>query len=126
MQDGISDEMDILSPEFQLIDWECGGRDRATFRRLRDRLARWDVDAYCADHWGAYASELPDDVPLIQSKAETVAIEHNNGRQRHWFARFRRRTVVVSKSLEMVDLTMGIFARFHVNGDIEDVISFFS
>lgn len=84
------------------------------------------MDTYCADHWDAYPQELPKDVPLIQNKAETVAIERNNGRQRHWLARFRRRTVVVSKSQEMVDLTMGLFARFHVNGDIEDVISFFS
>ncbi|MBF0426297.1 MAG: IS1 family transposase, partial [Magnetococcales bacterium] len=40
------------------------------------------------------------------------------------FARFRRRTIVVSKSLEMVDLTVALFARFHVNGDIGDVLSF--
>jgi len=32
---------------------------------------------------------------------------------RHWFARFRRRTCVVSKSIEMVDLTVALFAKFH-------------
>ena len=31
-----------------------------------------------------------------------------------WFARFRRETVVVSKSKQMVDLTMGMYAGFHV------------
>jgi insertion element IS1 protein InsB len=25
----------------RLIDWECGGRDEATFRRLFARLERW-------------------------------------------------------------------------------------
>ncbi|MBF0283026.1 MAG: IS1 family transposase [Magnetococcales bacterium] len=108
----------------QLVDWECDGRDRATFRRLRDRVIKWN-DVFCADHWDAYHLELPEDVPLVQSKAETFAIENNNGRQRHWFARFRRKTVVVSKTREMVDLTMSLFARFHVNGDIENVVSLF-
>lgn len=48
-------------------------------------------------------------------KSETVAIEQNNGWQRHWLARFRRKSIVVSKSAEMVDLTMGLFAAYHVN-----------
>ena len=34
-----------------------------------------------------------------------MAIERVNSRLRHWFARFRRRTCVVSKALEMVDAT---------------------
>ncbi len=33
--------------------------------------------------------------------------------------------IVVSKSLEMVDLTVGLFTRFHVNGNVEDILSFF-
>jgi insertion element IS1 protein InsB len=53
-----------------------------------------------------------------------VAIERNNGRQRHWFARFRRKSIVVSKSFRMVELTMALFARFHVNGLIEEISTF--
>jgi len=63
---------------------------------------------------------------LFQGKAGTVAIERNNCRQRHWFARFRRKTIVVSRSLRMVELTMALFAKFHVNGCIEDIMTFFS
>jgi insertion element IS1 protein InsB len=44
-----------------------------------------------------------------------VAIERVNSRLRHWFARFRRRTCVVSKALEMVDATIALFAAYHVN-----------
>ena len=62
---------------------------------------------------------------LFQGKAGTVAIERNNCRQRHWFARFRRKSLVVSKALHMVDLTMALFARFHVNGCVEEIASFF-
>ena len=62
---------------------------------------------------------------LLQGKKGTVAIERNNCRQRHWFARFKRKSIVVSKSLHMVDMTMALFARFHVNGKREDIASFF-
>jgi len=50
---------------------------------------------------------------LVQTKAQTHGIERNNGQQRHWFARFRRRTCVVSRSIEMIDKTMMLFANFH-------------
>jgi len=89
-----------------------------------DRLRRWRVTVFCSDHWAGYRQELAPE-RLYQSKAETVAIERNNGRQRHWFARFRRRTVVVSRCRRMVDLTMALFARFHVNGTLDDLESFF-
>ena len=45
--------------------------------------------------------------------------------QRHWFARFKRKSLVVSKSLRMVDLTMALFARFHVNGQREEIAAVF-
>jgi hypothetical protein len=44
-------------------------------------------------------------------------IEQNNSRQRHWFARFKRRCVVVTRSLFMLELTMRLFATFHINGN---------
>jgi insertion element IS1 protein InsB len=46
----------------------------------------------------------------------TYRIEQNNGRQRHWFARFKRKSIVVTRSLLMLELTMRLFATFHVNG----------
>ena len=46
-----------------------------------------------------------------------MAIERINSRLRHWFARFRRRTCVVSEALEMVDATIALFAAYHVNGN---------
>ncbi len=52
-------------------------------------------------------------------KALTIGIKQNNGRQRHWFRRFRRKTIAVSRSKEMVDLTLFLFAAYHVNGSLE-------
>ncbi|QHV00267.1 IS1 transposase, partial [Synechocystis sp. CACIAM 05] len=43
----------------------------------------------------------------------------NNSDNRHWFARFHRRTKVVSRSAHMVDITMAIFAKSRINGNIE-------
>lgn len=58
---------------------------------------------------------LDSDYHSYLSKDKTYRIEQNNCRQRHWFARFRRRTLTVSRSLEMVEITMRIFAAIHVN-----------
>jgi hypothetical protein len=35
--------------------------------------------------------------------------------QRHWFARFRRKAAYVSRYEDMVDLAVGLYAKFHVN-----------
>ena len=85
-----------------------------------DRLAKWNVELYCADNWAVYPEAIPE-AELFQCKSQTFYLEQNNGRQRHWFARFRRKSIVVSKTLEMVDLTMALFAKFHVNGSWENI-----
>jgi insertion element IS1 protein InsB len=74
----------------------------------------WKVKIFFADGWNVYADVIPKKL-LIQTKRETHLIESNNMPQRHWFARFRRKTVCVSRSLKMVDLTVGLYANFHVN-----------
>ena len=78
-------------------------------------LKPWSVKLYCTDDYGPYDTLLPVGRHYI-GKDETVAIERVNSRLRHWFARFRRRTCVVSKALEMVDATIALFAAYHVNG----------
>jgi IS1 family transposase len=88
------------------------------------RLRHWSVRFFCTDKWAVYPKEIPE-ADLIQGKQGTVALEQNNARQRHWFARFKRTSLVVSKSLRMVELTMALFARFHVNGHREEIASFF-
>ena len=55
---------------------------------------------------------------LVQTKKETHRIERNNCRMRHWFGRFKRKSIIVSKSVEMVNVTVALFAKFRVNGDV--------
>ena len=61
---------------------------------------------FCTDDWAPYAAALPVGRHYV-GKDLTQDIESNNARQRHWFARFRRRTCVVSKSVAMVEATSG-------------------
>ena len=104
------------------MDWQCGGRDRATLRRLLKRLERWRARLYCADGWEAYAELLPMG-RLYVGKDETHGIERDHARQRHWLARFRRRSIVVSKAERMVDASIALFARFGGNDKIQDLLS---
>jgi IS1 family transposase len=60
---------------------------------LVDRLLPWDVKVYGTDKWATYASVIPQDT-LVQSKAMTHEIERNHGRQRHWFGRFKRKSIL--------------------------------
>src|SRR3712207_8982543 len=54
---------------------------------------------------------------LYQGKDQTHGVERTNAQQRHWLARFRGRTCVVSKAKRMVEASIALFARFCVNGD---------
>jgi insertion element IS1 protein InsB len=98
----------------RLVDWECGARDAATLNRLLERLKPWSVKLYCTDDYGPDDTLLPVGQHYI-GKDRTVAIERVNSRLRHWFARFRRRTCVVSKALDMVNVTLALFAAYHIN-----------
>ena len=50
-------------------------------------------------------------------------IERDHARQRHWLARFRRRSIVVSKAVRMVEASIALFARFGGNDRIGDLRS---
>ena len=58
------------------------------------------------------------------SKAYADGIERDYCRNRHWSGRCKRRSIMVSKSQEMVDFTMALFARLRVNGNISEIFTF--
>jgi len=82
----------------QLLKWEIGDRISKTSKLLWDRIKHWNVLYYCTDKWESYAEVLPFD-KLVQTKSLTYQIEQNNSRQRHWLARFKRKSIVISKSI---------------------------
>jgi insertion element IS1 protein InsB len=112
-----------LDPESgKLLDWECGGRDKPTLKKMVDRVAQFNVQVCCTDQLATSASVIPQE-QLVQSKGGTHAIERNHCRQRHWFGRFKRRSMIVSKSKEMVDLTIALFATFWINRNQHELVS---
>ena len=74
------------------------------------------------DRWGTYGSVVLLD-QLVQSKAGTHRIERNQCRQRSWFGRLKRKSIIVSKSKEKVELTVALFAKCWANGTQEELIS---
>ena len=96
----------------RVVDWELGGRDAATLSRLLERVEeRWNPRLYYTDDWAAYAALIPQG-RLFVGEEETHGIERDHSRQRHWLARFRRRTCVVSKAVRVVDASIALFVRF--------------
>ena len=107
------------------MDWACGGRDKVTCERLIKRLTRWRTRLYCADDYAVYDVLLPLG-QRYAGKDETHGIERDNARQRHWLARFRRRSIVVSKTKRRVDVSLALFACFARNSSISDLVSMFA
>ena len=50
-----------------------------------------------------------------QDKDQSVTLERNNAQQRHWTAALRRRSIVVSRSMAMIERRVALFAHLHVN-----------
>jgi insertion element IS1 protein InsB len=68
------------------IAWKIGNRDHRTLKEFLKEIG-------------------------IKEKDLTPPIERDNSRTRHYLARFRRRTRVSSRSMEMVDLSLRLL--FH-------------
>ncbi len=60
------------------------------------------------DDWEVYSKIIPKERHII-GKKYTIAIEQNNSNVRHHLGRMTRRSKIVSKSIEMVDLTMRLW-----------------
>ena len=89
---------------------------------MLERLKRWRVRLYCADGWEAYAELIPQG-RLLVGKGEAHGIERDHARRRHWLARFRRRTRVVSRAERMVEASIALFARFADGRGIDELLS---
>ena len=97
------------------MDWECGSRSVQTLRKMLDRVEQLEVKVFFADIWGAYVELVPQGL-LVWTKAEVYGVECDNFRQRYWCGCFCCKICMVSRSLRMIDLTIFLFGRFHING----------
>ena len=87
---------------------------------MYDRIGFEEIPHVYADRYESYKEFFPSK-NLTQSKRYTSPIERNNGRQRHWLAAFRRRSIVVTKSLKNLERTIALFPRFRINGSIDEL-----
>jgi insertion element IS1 protein InsB len=98
------------------IAWVLGRRDDATCKHLRNKIGV-EGKTFVTDDWEGYHRLIPES-QLFTGKDLTVPIEQDNSNIRHFLARFRRRTKVVSNAVEIVlDLSLRIYHHFHDNLD---------
>ena len=95
------------------IAWVLGGRDDATCRKLIDKIGL-EGRTFVCDDWEGFHRLIPEN-QLFTGKDLTYPIEQDNSNIRHFLARFRRRTKVVSKIEEMVDLSLRLYHHLHDN-----------
>ena len=93
------------------IGWVIGNRNAKTFRRLYEKLKNF-VKHYYADDWDVYRKVIPSE-KLTQSKKHTIGIEQNNSNVRHYLGRMTRKTKVVTKSIEMLNISLLIACNFN-------------
>lgn len=106
----------------RLLDCEMGSRSIATLRRLYKRLeAQFKPTVYATDGFKAYTSVIPEQ-RLAQSKVFTWRVEQHNSNTRHWLARFRRKSKVVSRCAEMVRLSILLLETIHVSNILKLLI----
>ena len=96
------------------IAWVLGGRDDATGQKLLDKVGI-QGKIFLTDDWEGFHRLIPQD-QLFTGKDLTVSIEQDNSNIRHFVARFRRRTKVVSKIALMVDLSLRLYHYLHDKG----------
>jgi len=75
---------------------------------LYDKVKHIPDCVYYTDNWDAFAEVLPPERHVI-GKSGTGCIERDNSNTRHHLGRFTRRTKVVSKSEQMVDISLKLW-----------------
>ena len=86
------------------IGWCIGNRSAKTFKEFYERFKDLDVIFY-TDDWDVYSQIIPS-YKYIIGKKYTIEIEQNNSNVRYFLGRMTRRTKVVTKSIEMLDIIL--------------------
>ena len=90
-----------------MIAWVTGSRSGATFKKLYSKFKHLKKCKFYTDDWDGFNC-LPKKRRVI-GKKHTVTVERDNSNTRHHLARFARRTKVVSKSKEMVNISLKLW-----------------
>ncbi len=103
----------------KLLGWVCGDRSAKTGEKIMTSCIE-KISRIYADDYSAY-TEIAGAIPLVVGKQNTVSLERNNGYPRRWLASFHRRSMVVTLSLHMLEARLKLFARYRINGSIQEL-----
>jgi IS1 family transposase len=98
-----------------VLDGAWGARDPGTCKKRDDRRQPGPVRRYWTGADQVSRAVIPEK-RLAMRQWVTKAIARNHPPKRHWCARCKRKSMVVSRSLEMVALTRALFATCPVHG----------
>jgi insertion element IS1 protein InsB len=89
------------------VAFEVGDRSEITGDRLFRKIDHEKVKLYCTDNYEVYNILIPKE-KHIATKKETYTVEGVNTIIRHFLARFTRRTLCYSKSVEMIRYSLNL------------------
>src|SRR5712691_10864659 len=85
-----------------------GRRKDKVFVQRKTLLEPFGLTRYSTDHWGAYTRHLDPDVPS-PGKRNTQQIERKHLTLRTRMKRLVRKTICLSKTIQMHDIVLGLF-----------------
>ncbi len=92
----------------EVLAYHFGPRKDVAFKALKEKLARFNINFYYTDDWGAYERHLPKSKHFI-GKRNTQAIERKHLTLRARIKRLARKTICFSKLEKMHDIVIGLF-----------------
>lgn len=105
----------------RLLDVEVGDRSTRTLNPLYERVEkRFPGVLYATDDFAPYLKTLPQERHAV-GKDLTYTTEQHNSDTRHWMARFRRKSKVVTHCPEMARLAVIAVEYVHKCGGFEQL-----
>lgn len=94
--------LDLVSK--RVIGWELGGCDEGTLKRLLNKIGLENY-TFVTDDFEAYHRCIPENQG-VKGNNLTNHIEQDTSNTRYYLARFRRKSKVTPRNLEMVDMSL--------------------
>lgn len=106
-----------LNQTEQLLAYVLAPHQDAAFKQLQSLLARFGIQHFYTDGWGAYERHLDPQQHTI-GKANTQTIERKHLTMRTRIKRLTCKTICFSKSIDLHDIVIGLFINRHEFGRV--------
>ncbi len=92
----------------KVLAYVFGRRQNEVFLKLKGLLEPFGITRYYTDYWGAYTRHI-DPEEHQPGKRNTQKIERKHLTLRTRIKRLARKTICFSKSIQMLDIVIGLF-----------------